>query len=81
MKRRDFITNTAIVLAGSNFLLWAAGDSHASLVLQKALAPANADPFALHETTIGQLQDQMKKGTLTSEAITKLYLKRISTLR
>lgn len=35
------------------------------------------DDFSLNEITIDELQQKMKNGTLTSERITKMYLKRI----
>src|SRR5438309_8579357 len=75
MRRRDFITNAALVVIGSNFFK-PSYLSNASFTSSDV--PGTGDQFSLNETTISALQEQLKSGKLTSEAITKLYLKRIA---
>lgn len=71
MKRRSFLKNS--IATGTILSVNACQspqpktDSHIS----------DADDFQLSETTISQLHDHYKKGSLTAEEVTKLYLDRI----
>ncbi|HMQ68072.1 MAG TPA: amidase [Ignavibacteria bacterium] len=75
MKRKDFIRNTAIAavtmpsLIGSSFKT----DKKKG---EEAMAEFSFD-FELDEITISELQENFKKGTYTSEAVTALYIQRI----
>ena len=45
-----------------------------------AASAAGSEPFALHEATIGSLQEGMQSGRLTARSITEQYLARIDAL-
>src|SRR6476469_762590 len=75
MKRKDFIVNTALIELGGHFFK-TPYLAHAFISSNKV--DNTGDSFTLNEATIDLLQAQMKNGKLTSEAITKMYLKRIA---
>jgi amidase len=77
MKRRDFINNTALATAGLSSFFLAACDSNVSVKTSAKTTDVDFSTFSLNEETITGLQEKMKAGTLTSESITQLYLKRI----
>ena len=82
MKRRAFLTNTSLAVAGLTTTIFAT-----SSCTDKKTEPATEtktddaeDNFELNEMTVMELQDKMAKGTYTSEQITKLYLDRIKAI-
>ena len=82
MKRRAFLTNTSLAVAGLTTTLFAT-----SSCSDKKTEPTTTtktddaeDDFELNEITVMQLQDKMAKGDYTSEQITKLYLNRIEAI-
>ena len=44
------------------------------------VANSEAEPFALHEATVADLQDRMAKGTETARSMSEKYLARIKAL-
>ncbi|MBD0257181.1 MAG: amidase [Cytophagales bacterium] len=54
--------------------------STAATAANNAAPAAAAGDFALHETTIAQLQQQMERGARTARSITQLYLDRIAAI-
>jgi amidase len=66
VERRDFLRQTAL--------------TGAALVASPILARAASAPVPLEEATVDGLQDLMKKGALTSRALTEAYLDRIARL-
>ncbi|MGE5394255.1 MAG: amidase [Candidatus Saccharibacteria bacterium] len=73
MKRRSFF-KTAVIGGSSLALTPMSACSRSS---NSAEINTDYSDFELNEATIGQLQQKMKSGTLTSEKITRKYLKRI----
>jgi amidase len=81
MKRKDFITNSALAAAGLTTLLLASCSSGSSKRGKPVLADSDADAdLELNEISISELQDKMAKGEYSSEKITQLYLKRIAAI-
>lgn len=78
MNRRLFLRSGS--LAGITLTTTGITDLAANSTNQNNLAAAPIKDFILEEITIDVLQQQMKAGTTTSVAITKLYLKRIAEL-
>ena len=82
MKRKDFITNSALAAAGLTTLLLAScspGSKREKPTLADSDSNSNGD-FELNETTISDLQGKMASGEYSSEKITQLYLKRIENI-
>lgn len=75
MNRRNFLKNSAAVSALSTLTF-----SAAALPLSLTTNIDFDDHFELNETTIHELQARMQNGTLSSKAITKMYLKRIAAI-
>lgn len=73
MNRRKFLRNGSL----SGLSLSVAGLISFNNGEEKEFQKNFADDFVLNETTINIVQERMRKGTLTSESITKMYLKRI----
>lgn len=71
MKRRNFLQSS--VLAGLGLSISACNKP----VSSKSTAQIFKDDFELSEVTIGELQNKMESGVLTSKAIVQLYLQRI----
>lgn len=78
MKRKKFITGSS-VLGLSLGAVPLTGFSNAA-IKEKGNQPEKnyAGYFKLNEITIGELQQQMKDGKLTSYKLTKMYLERIA---
>lgn len=74
MNRRNFLKNSSA--AGLVTTLGISSTLAASTIIDKDSANY-LDHFELNEVTIQQLQEQMRKGKLSSKSLTKLYLKRI----
>ena len=72
MDRRDFLKTGAALGVFQN-----AETSSQQLSAAPGVEPA---AFSLAERSIAELQEQMKRGALTAERITELYLERIDTL-
>ncbi|MDN3676342.1 amidase [Flavobacterium paronense] len=82
MKRRAFLTNTTLAVAGlttSLFVTASCSDKKTEPTITANTDDAE-DNFELNEMTITELQDKMAKGEYTSEQITKLYLDRIEAI-
>ena len=79
MNRRIFLRNGSLAGLALSTFTFEACSSQARPEAETAAGAAtpDAEPFALHEATIDSLQEKMRNGTLTSRAITELYLKRI----
>lgn len=77
MKRRNFITNTALAGIGITSALALSCTLKATDTSSENNSKEADDDFELNEITISELQDKMKSGTYSSEQITKLYLDRI----
>ncbi len=77
MHRRNFIKSSS--LAGLTLSALAASSCNTASPSTGSTASGDdfKDDFELNETTIDQLQQEMKSGKQTSRAITDLYLKRI----
>lgn len=77
MKRRDFISSTAVAAAGFSSVL-AASCNNNSVEKKKSVTSDNPPhEFPLNEETISSLQEKLATGSYSSEQITNLYLKRI----
>lgn len=68
INRRRFVTSTAATAALA-FVRPVAGEE-----------PSSPPPFALDESTIGQLQEAMRSGQATSRSLTEAYLARIDAI-
>ncbi|MGN6292637.1 MAG: amidase [Chitinophagaceae bacterium] len=77
MKRRDFLTASAITTAGISSLLISCKPGTSSDTKAKEKTNDQLPAFELDETDISSLQEKMAAGTYTSEKITDLYLSRI----
>ena len=78
MKRRDFITNTSLAVAGFSSFVGASFKSQTvSRNQEKKSAHEFADNFELNEITIQELQQKMSNGVYSSEQITGMYLNHI----
>lgn len=73
MDRRKFLRNTSL----TGVSVTALGLSALGKDVQTDSPEKNNDVFELNEATIEQLQKKMQSGSLTSESITAMYLKRI----
>ncbi len=79
MKRRDFITKSTWVAAGTAGLLTASCNTNTSSEKKEERSTEEpADNFELNEITIVALQEKLKSGQYTSEKIVQLYLDRIN---
>lgn len=79
MKRRAFLTNTSLAVAGLTTTLFATTactDKKTEPIATTKTDDTTAD-FELNEITVTELQEKMAKGEYTSEQITQLYLDRI----
>ncbi len=73
MKRRTFFKTA--VLSGSAVTM--TGITACTTAPEKQIGTSDFTSFPLNETTIGELQNQMKTGSMTSEEICRKYLDRI----
>ena len=80
MKRRNFITNTALATIGITSLLAPSCTTKSTESKSEANDVETADDFELNEITISELQAKMESGKYSSEQITKLYLDRIEAI-
>lgn len=80
MKRRSFITNTALASIGISALLASSCTTKSSENKSESNESKLDDDFELNEITLSELQEKMASGKYTSEQITKLYLDRIEAL-
>ena len=82
MKRRTFLTNTSLAVAGLTTTLFATSSCSDKKTEPTATTKTDdaEDDFELNEMTVTELQDKMAKGVYTSEQITKLYLNRIEAI-
>lgn len=81
MKRRSFLTNTSLAVAGLTTTLFATVScSDKKTETTTAKTDTTEDDFELNEMTVSELQEKMTKGAYTSEQITKLYLDRIEAI-
>jgi amidase len=90
MNRRNFLKNSSLAgLSLSTLAVVSCNPGPAKKEGQATAAATTADgsasataagDFALHETTIAQLQEQMKSGAHTARSITQLYLDRIAAI-
>ena len=77
MKRRDFINSSTLASVGLSTLFLSSCDTKVSVKTSDKTTVEDLSTFSLNEETISGLQEKMKAGTLSSESITQLYLKRI----
>lgn len=77
MKRRDFIAHSSIGIIGFSLINSAEFNSYSFFKKNIASLIRVFDHFELSELSISELQDQMKTGKISSESLTKIYLKRI----
>jgi amidase len=80
MNRRNFLRNTS--LAGLTITSLTAASCNTNVQKEKevhdeASGAKSPEAFELNEVTIGELQQKMESGSLTSRSITAMYLKRI----
>ncbi|QHT70976.1 amidase [Rhodocytophaga rosea] len=81
MHRRKFIRNSSLAsLSLGTLWLSACENSPTGNTKQITQKPGSDAAFELEELTIVELQQRMKDGQYTSEAITKLYLDRIEAI-
>ena len=79
MKRRDFISSSAVAAAGLSSVL--AASCNTNTVKKNPVANSNPPhEFPLNEESISSLQEKMAAGQYTSEQIANLYLRRIEEL-
>lgn len=76
MNRRSFIKASSVAFVSTTI----AACSSSETAKPDDKATPFTDTFALNELTIDQLQEKMKSGEYTSEAITQLYLDRIDAI-
>lgn len=77
MKRRNFITSTALAAIGITATLATSCNTKSDTSKSENNDASTEDDFELNEITISELQEKMKSGKYSSEQITKLYLDRI----
>ncbi|HEX2848373.1 MAG TPA: amidase [Chitinophagaceae bacterium] len=77
MKRRDFLTASAITTAGISSLFISCKPGTSADTKAKEKTNDQLPAFELDETDISSLQEKMAAGAYTSEKITDLYLARI----
>lgn len=80
MKRRNFITTTALAAIGITAVLTTSCNTKSDTTKSENNDDSAEDDFELNEITISALQDKMKSGKYSSEQITKLYLDRIEAI-
>ena len=82
MKRRAFLTNTSLAVAGLTTTLFVTPSCSDKKTepTTKTDDDDSEDNFELNEITVMELQDKMAKGEYTSEQITQLYLNRIEAI-
>lgn len=82
MKRRAFLTNTSLAVAGltTTLLVTSSCTDKKTEPVAATKTDTAEDTFELNEITLTELQDKMDKGTYTSEQITQLYLDRIEAI-
>jgi len=78
MKRRDFISSTAVTAAGLSSVLAASCNTNSVDKRSPLTTTSSPHEFELNEETISSLQEKMAAGNYTSEQITNLYLARIN---
>ena len=79
MKRRNFITSSAIASASIGSLLVSCDTDKKTGKVVAAKSEAT-DDFELNEITISSLQQNFASGKYSSEQVTNLYLQRIETI-
>ena len=79
MKRRNFITSSAIASASIGSLLVSCDTDKKTGKIVAAKSEAT-DDFELNEITISSLQQNFASGKYSSEQVTNLYLQRIETI-
>lgn len=79
MKRKDFITNSALAAAGLT-TLWLASCSPKRKGKPELPDSDGEAQLDLNEITISELQEKMKTGEYSSEQVTKVYLQRIDAI-
>lgn len=77
MKRRDFLTASAITTAGISSLLTSCKPGTPADTKAKEKENDQLPAFELDEADISSLQEKMAAGTYTAEKLTDLYLARI----
>ncbi len=77
MNRKEFLTNSALAVAGLTSLLTASCKNTSSDSKSPEVTPIAGDNFELNEATISDLQAKMASGKYSSEQLTKMYLQRI----
>jgi len=80
MKRRDFISASALATAGLTSLLEASCNTNSSKKPEKVTATNPPENFELNEESISSLQEKMASGRYSSEQLTNLYLNRIAAI-
>ncbi len=80
MKRRNFITTTALAAIGITATLATSCNTKSDTPKTENNDTSIEDDFELNEITISELQDKMQSGKYSSEQITKLYLDRIEAI-
>src|SRR5436305_15224236 len=76
MKRRDFIARGSVLSAGLfSTVSFLSKNSSTGAPAQIAM---DSGSFELSEATITSIQEHFSNGSLSSEALTKMYLKRIA---
>jgi amidase len=90
MNRRNFLKHSSLAGLSLSTMAIAScnnpgkagekGQASAAATNETNSAQAAAGDFALHETTIARLQEQMKSGAHTARSITQLYLDRIAAI-
>lgn len=78
MKRRNFITASAIAAAAVSSML-KPGNAYAGATSPDDDSQEN-EPFQLDEITVSQLQAKFRTGKYSAEQVTTLYLKRIAAI-
>lgn len=78
MKRRDFITSSTLVSAGS--LLAASCNAPEPIEAVHHKTTNQSPDFELDEETISSLQEKMATGKYTAETLARLYLERINAI-
>jgi len=80
MKRRDFISSTAIATAGLSSVMVASCNPVDKSSNSTTTNTGDVPAFELDEETISSLQEKISSGKYSSEQLTRLYLDRIETI-
>ncbi len=80
MKRKSFITNSALVGLSASVISLNGCNNSPAKGKQETKAENSIDDFELSEITIDELQQKMKEGKLSSHSVIELYLKRIDAI-